>query len=295
MPRLRFETPVDPAATLKRLVLVSRDPTFRIREGEIWVAFRTRTGPAAVRYARASEHAVDVDAWGPGAEEAIARAPEHLGALDRPESFVTEHPVIAPLAKRARGLRFGRTGRLFERLVPVILGQKVTGEGAGRSWRELVFRYGERAPGPQDTLWIPPSAERVRELAYYDWHPLGVERRRAETILEVAKRARRLEPLDRDEALKRLAAMSGIGPWTLGHVASAVYGDADAVPVGDYHLPHLVSYVLAGEPRADDARMLELLEPFRPHRGRVVALLQLGGKGPERRGPRLSVRDIRGQ
>ncbi|MBZ0121627.1 MAG: hypothetical protein K8H88_31815, partial [Sandaracinaceae bacterium] len=175
------------------------------------------------------------------------------------------------------------------------LGQKVTGEGAGRSWRELVFRYGERAPGPQDTLWIPPSAERVRELAYYDWHPLGVERRRAETILEVAKRARRLEPLDRDEALKRLAAMSGIGPWTLGHVASAVYGDADAVPVGDYHLPHLVSYVLAGEPRADDARMLELLEPFRPHRGRVVALLQLGGKGPERRGPRLSVRDIRGQ
>jgi hypothetical protein len=40
--------------------------------------------------------------------------------------------------------------------------------------------------------------------------------------------------------------------------------------------------------------MLELLEPYRGHRGRVVRLLELGGDGPGRRGPRMASRDIAG-
>jgi 3-methyladenine DNA glycosylase/8-oxoguanine DNA glycosylase len=53
-------------------------------------------------------------------------------------------------------------------------------------------------------------------------------------------------------------------------------GDADAVAVGDLHLPHLVARWLAGEHRGTDARMLELLEPFRGHRARVIRLLMAG-------------------
>ena len=69
-------------------------------------------------------------------------------------------------------------------------------------------------------------------------------------------------------------------------------GDADAVSVGDYHLPNVVAWALAGEPRGDDARMLELLEPYRGHRGRVMRLLLAGGVGPPRRGPRLQLRHL---
>ena len=47
--------------------------------------------------------------------------------------------------------------------------------------------------------------------------------------------------------------------------------------VGDYHLPNLVAWALAGEPRGTDERMLELLEPYRGHRGRVQQLLEAGG------------------
>jgi len=65
-------------------------------------------------------------------------------------------------------------------------------------------------------------------------------------------------------------------------------GDADAVSVGDYHLPNVASWHLAGEPRGTDERMLELLEPFRPHRGRVLRLLQVGAGGAPRRGPRMA-------
>lgn len=66
-------------------------------------------------------------------------------------------------------------------------------------------------------------------------------------------------------------------------------GDPDAVAVGDYHIPNTVSWALANEPRADDARMLELLEPFAGHRGRVTMLLKFGGISAPKYGPRLSL------
>jgi 3-methyladenine DNA glycosylase/8-oxoguanine DNA glycosylase len=69
-------------------------------------------------------------------------------------------------------------------------------------------------------------------------------------------------------------------------------GDTDAVSVGDFHLPHLVAWTLAGEPRGDDARMLELLEPYRGQRGRVVRLLEASGLAAPRFGPRMAPRSI---
>jgi 3-methyladenine DNA glycosylase/8-oxoguanine DNA glycosylase len=288
--------PVDPHRTLRRLAPFRFDPTAHPIDGAMVCAFRTPDGPAAIAYRRAGERAVDAEAWGPGAARALAAAADHLGARDRPETLVTDDPVVAPLLRRFRGLRFGRTGRLLEKLIPTILAQKVTGAGAARSWRDLLVRHGERAPGPFAGLWVPPTVERLRELAYYDFHPLGVERRRAETILGAVRRARRLERLvegSAEDAEAALRALPGIGPWTAASVVGGVFGDADAVPVGDYHLPHIVTHAFTGEARGTDARMLELLEPFRPHRGRVLALLLAGGHGPPRHGPRLPIRDIR--
>jgi 3-methyladenine DNA glycosylase/8-oxoguanine DNA glycosylase len=65
-------------------------------------------------------------------------------------------------------------------------------------------------------------------------------------------------------------------------------GDPDAVSVGDYHLCHQVVFAFLGQRRGDDELMLELLEPFRPHRQRVVRLIERGAPMPPRRGPRLS-------
>ena len=62
--------------------------------------------------------------------------------------------------------------------------------------------------------------------------------------------------------------------------------------VGDFHLPNLVAYALAREPRGTDDRMLELLEPYRGVRARVVRLLELSGLRAPRYGPRLSTQRI---
>ena len=100
--------------------------------------------------------------------------------------------------------------------------------------------------------------------------------------------------MDRAAAYDRLGAIRGVGPWTAGHVMGVAWGDRDAVPIGDLHLPNSVSWLLAGEPRADDDRMLELLEPYRPHRRRVVVLIKRAHIGAPKYGPKTAVQDIRG-
>jgi 3-methyladenine DNA glycosylase/8-oxoguanine DNA glycosylase len=258
-----------------------------------WRATRTPAGPATVAL-RVDNGAVEARAWGAGAEWALEAAPDLVGAGDDEEGFVAHDAVVADAHRRLPGLRIGRTGAVVEALVPTVLEQKVQGIAAKRSYALLTRLLGERAPGPAPLL-LPPAPERVAALPYHAFHPLGVERRRADTVRLVARHARRLDEasaMDPDSAQRRLRALPGVGAWTAAEVALFALGDADAVSVGDYHLPHHVAWAMAGEPRADDARMLELLEPYRGQRGRVLRLLVAGTPGPPRYGPRLALRDI---
>jgi len=91
---------------------------------------------------------VHARAWGSGAEWALDRLPSLLGADDDPTGFVAHHPQVAAGLERHRHWRIGRTGLVMESLVPSILEQKVTGKQAFGSFRELVRRHGEPAPGP---------------------------------------------------------------------------------------------------------------------------------------------------
>jgi 3-methyladenine DNA glycosylase/8-oxoguanine DNA glycosylase len=123
-----------------------------------------------------------------------------------------------------------------------------------------------------------------------------VERRRADTIRRACQARRRMEEatsLPLPDARRRLRALPGLGPWTAAEVARVALGDPDAVSIGDYHLPNQVAWALAGRPRADDAVMLELLEPYRGQRGRVVRLIEAAGIMAPRWGPRLEVRSFR--
>jgi 3-methyladenine DNA glycosylase/8-oxoguanine DNA glycosylase len=140
-------------------------------------------------------------------------------------------------------------------------------------------------------------------------HGFGVEQRRADTLARASVAADRLERCgDPAEATRRLTAIQGIGAWTAAEAVRVAFGDPDAVSVGDYHIPHMVSWTLAGEVRAGsrdagpdarrgalspaDKRMLELLEPFHGHRGRVCILLEHAGHAAPRFGPRMPIRSF---
>lgn len=265
----------------------------RIAAGEVWRASRTPEGPVTVRLVEVAG-GIEVETWGPGSAWLLERAPAWCGALDDDAGFAPGTPLIRDLWKRFAGLRIPRTGLVTERLVPVILEQRVTRPEARRAYARLVRALAEPARGPAG-LTLPPDPARVAALPYYAFHPFGVERRRAEVVRAACARASWLDAvadLPVDEGKARMGLLRGIGPWSIAEVARTALGDADAVSVGDYHVPNLVAWALAREPRGSDDRMLELLEPFRPHRGRVQRLLMASGIHAPSYGPRMEVRAI---
>lgn len=289
---LRLDVPLDLVRTLAPVAHGRGDPTIRFASGGVWRTTRTPHGPATLRLA-ASGDRVEAAAWGPGAVAAIDAVPGLIGLHDDPAALVPRHRLIAELAHRLRGLRLPRTGRVFEALLPAICEQKVTGDEARAAFRAIVYRHGEPAPGPAPAgMRLPPDASVLGGLSYFAFHPLGLERRRAEVVMRAARLAPRVEGVPQDEAERLLRATPGIGPWTVAETTRLAHGDPDAVSVGDYHIPNLVAWALAGEPRADDTRMLELLEPYRGQRGRIQRLLEASGIRPPRYGPRLAPRRI---
>jgi 3-methyladenine DNA glycosylase/8-oxoguanine DNA glycosylase len=291
--------PVDVAGTLGVHCRGRGDPAHQVLpDGTVWRTCRTVDGPTTMRLtARPSDGEVAATAWGPGAQAALDALPCWLGADDDPDGFRPTHPVLARAARRHAGLLIGRTGLVMEALVPAVLEQKVTGQEAFRGWRSLLVRFGDPAPGPApDGMRVAPTPQRLVSLPSWEWHRAGVGPNRSRTVVTAARLATRLEQVAEvsgHEAERRLRTVPGIGVWTAAQVRQRALGDPDAVSVGDFHLPRLVAYNLAGEERADDNRMLELLEPYAGHRYRACMLLARVGALPPRRAPRLPVRDFR--
>ena len=290
---VRTSRPIRLRATLAPMLRGRGDPTMKTAPGVVARASRTPEGPVTVRFAQA-EGGIGVEAWGPGSEWILERAAAWCGALDDDEDFDPPRGLVRELWRRNRGLRIPTTGLLTERLIPVILEQKVTGQEARRAYRNLTRSLGVPAPGPLGLI-LPPDPERVAALPYYAFHPFGVARHRAEVLRAVCARAAWVDEaasLPVGEAKARLLSVNGIGPWTVAEVARVALGDADAVSVGDYHVPNIVAWTLAREPRGTDERMLELLEPYRPHRGRAQLLIESAHIKAPAYGPRMEVRAI---
>ena len=85
-----------------------------------------------------------------------------------------------------------------------------------------------------------PPARTWARIPSWAWHRAGVEGVRARTIIGAAHVAERLEEIagmTPPEADLRLRSLPGIGPWTSAETRQRACGDADAVSVGDVHLP----------------------------------------------------------
>jgi 3-methyladenine DNA glycosylase/8-oxoguanine DNA glycosylase len=292
---IKPDWPLDLAATLAVLWQGPGDPTMRVGPRLVERASLTPAGPATIRLEQDRSGCLRAQAWGDGAGSALESLPDLIGGSDRPDLLRPRHRLVGELVRRSPGLRLARTGQVFAALLPAVLAQKVTTSEARRSYRELVACFGRPAPGPLG-LRLPPTPTLLAAQPYWAFHGAGIEQRRAQTILRGAAVAGRLEEAVRlppADGQRMLLSLSGIGPWTAAETLRPALGDPDAVSLGDYNLPSLVSWLLAGEPRADDARMLELLEPYAGQRARVALLLERSGVRPPRYGPRLAPRSFR--
>ncbi|SDS04872.1 3-methyladenine DNA glycosylase/8-oxoguanine DNA glycosylase [Paraoerskovia marina] len=299
------DRPLSLGDTLGLLARGPYDPVQRRLDGTVWRTALLPSGPVTTALVADGPRSAVVRAWGPGAEEAIHRVPTLLGELDDATTFTPPAPVREAHHQHP-GLRIPRTDEVAQAFVGAILDQRVTSIEAFGAWGRLVRRFGTPAPGPApDGMRVAPAAADWARIPTWEWQQAGVDPGRARTVTSAMARAASLErlgSLPAAEAQERLTSLPGVGRWTASEVACRAWGDADVVPVGDFHVAYGVVHAFTGEhvPRPGpgvrttglapaDAQMLELLEPSRPHRFRVLRLLALSGRGERpRRGPRAA-------
>ncbi|HTI25092.1 MAG TPA: DNA-3-methyladenine glycosylase 2 family protein [Kutzneria sp.] len=285
--RWKPDYPLDIGAVVGPLRRGAGDPAFQAGpDGALWLTGNAASGSGSLRLARQGGEVV-AQAWGDGAEELLAGVPQLLGAEDDPQGFEAHHELIRETRRRNPGLRLGKTNRVWDSLVPAILEQKVTGHEARRSWRDLCRRHGEKAPGPAPLgMRVPPTPKAILGVKDWEWHKAGVDGQRRRTLLNAAAAAHALT------SKEKLRLIPGIGIWTTAEVAQRAWGDPDEVSVGDFHIPSVVGWALVGHALDDDG-MLEVLEPYRPHRQRAVRYIEASGFRKPRFAPRFAARDYR--
>lgn len=299
-----------PYSLQQTLGIIARGPadkTVILTPGTAWLAFNTPDGPATLGILQQGTE-LYARTWGPGAAHALASTPGLLGAhddwshFDSPDFIGTLPFDIKEARRRHPAVRLPSTGRVVDALIPAVLEQKVTVKEARRGYATLVRQFGTPAPGvgtdpdvPAD-LMLAPTARQWAAIPSWAWHQAGVGPQRSATIMRVAASASgldRLAALPAAEAAVKMQSIPGIGAWTAAETTQRTHGDADQVSVGDYHLAAYVGWALAGK-AVDDAGMLELLEPWRGHRQRVVRMLGLSGFRKPSFGPRMTIQDHRG-
>lgn len=147
-------------------------------------------------------------------------------------------PELAPWVDRTAGLRVVGALDPFRSVISTIVSQQVSVKAAATQNARLVGHVGDgsRFPSPQ-------------ELAQCDGNDiaqaLGIPKARGATLVATARAVAageiELTPgPQRETAIAALAAIKGVGPWTVADVKMRALGDPDVWPAGDLILRRAV-------------------------------------------------------
>ncbi len=193
--------------------------------------------------------------------------------------------ALAPLVSKRPGLRAPGAWDGFELAIRAILGQQVTVAAARRLAGELVARagmsVGAEVTGHAQLCRIFPSPARAIAC---DLSTMPMPRARIAALVALAQAAssdaRLLDPVGTfDEALERLLALPGFGPWTAQYWALRALRDSDAFPAADVALLRSPLVATRGKrptPKALLARA-EIWRPWRAYAAQHLWTAEAGG------------------
>lgn len=170
-----------------------------------------------------------------GVHEALSARVAHWFDLEADSAAIDAalgaDPVFADHVSARPGLRVTRCADSFEAVVQTVLGQQVTLAAARLFGERLVAAYG--SDGPSGLRRYPRPAE----LAAIDIDDLRATLRitgaRARSVHGIACFFDDRAPGGALPERAELAALYGIGPWTLDYLAVRAGVDADTFPRGD--------------------------------------------------------------
>lgn len=178
-------------------------------------------------HVRIADDALQVELLGGDATDAEARV-RHLFRPDLEtrhiDAILAKDSQLNPAVRTAPGMRLPGTWSGFELAIRVVIGQQVTVAAA----RTLLSRVVDRCGG-----CLSPAS-----LLDADTGQLGMPQARVDSLLRVARLASEVD-FDRTPwaALRpQLAALKGIGPWTLGYLDMRLGLEDDCFPTADVGL-----------------------------------------------------------
>ncbi len=187
-------------------------------------------------------------------------------------------PAPAGRPEAAPGIRVPGAWDGFELAIRAILGQQVTVQGATTLAGRLVEALGETLPDHLRGSGLARTFPSPDAVAGFDLRAIGVPGTRAAALRALASAVTAgtldLDPsADPDTQRERLAAIPGIGPWTVEYVAMRALRDPDAFPAGDLGLRKAVA---TGAP-ASEKQVRAMAEKWRPWRAYAAMLLWRNG------------------
>ncbi len=239
--RLAFRRPFDPGNVFGHLAATAVPGVEEWRDGAYRRTLRLPHGPGLVALAPRPDHVAAVLHLADPRDltPAIGRCRRLLDLDADPvavDQALAADPALAPLVAATPGRRVPWTVDPAEFALRAVLGQQVSTAAARTHAARLVLAHGDPVVDPVGGLThlFPEPAALVEP----DPGALAMPASRVRTLVGLARAlasgAVDLSPgTDRVEARAALAALPGIGPWTVEVVAMRSLGDPDAFPASD--------------------------------------------------------------
>jgi AraC family transcriptional regulator of adaptative response / DNA-3-methyladenine glycosylase II len=187
--------------------------------------------------------------------------------------------LLGPAVKAAPGRRVPGHVDGHELAIRAVLGQQISLASAATLASRLVAAYGRPLAHPVGHVThLFPS---VTDLVEADPQRLAMPGTRRQAVLTLVRALANEEVTvdagaDRDETLRRLLALPGIGPWTVNYIAMRGLRDPDAFLPTDLGVRHAL------ERLGHDGRPAEMAERWRPYRAYATVHLWAQLSGPDR-------------
>jgi DNA-3-methyladenine glycosylase II len=159
---------------------------------------------------------------------------------------------------------------LFGALVFQVIGQQISVIAATAIFGRLTERFGGRVPDATELAAVDPETLRG----------LGLSRRKAATVLELARRFRdgrlseaELRDLPDQEVIRRLTEVPGIGAWTVQGALLIALRRPDLIRTDDLALRRAIQARYGLDHLPEPAEVADLARPWRPYRSLASSLL----------------------
>ncbi len=186
----------------------------------------------------------------------------HLGALIELDQRLA--PILEQVGEVP--LRLGKPG--FGGLAPIVSGQLLSVASARAIHKRVEALVGEMSA--ENFLTVEPDNLRAAGLSWSKIHCLFAV---AEAEISGAIDFEALHQMGVSEAMEKLTALKGIGPWSAQIYLMSSVAHPDIFPAGDLVLQKMLGRIIGINKKPDEKQTIKLAKKWSPYRGAAARLL----------------------